>query len=346
MEYDKLIGTELEMFTAADVDPKEINWLWYPYIPFGKVTVLAGDSGDGKSTFALNLAALFTRGGTLPFTEASIEPMNVIYLNSEDAADDTVVPRFMKANGVRDRLFFISEEKQKLNFADRRIRQAIEEKDARVVILDPLVSYLGHDVSMNLGNEVRPRTEYLIEAARETGCAIIIVAHINKAEGMSAKNRTSGSGDIIAAARSALLIARPLNGDDPDHRVMAHSKSNLARLGESVLFSVCDGVVDFIDTIDVTADQLVKAVGTTTPRETKQAVASRELLSMLSDGPKYQKEIMERMSELGISQRTCELAKAKLDIQTMRGENNSSVWMLDDGQGNHATMQGYIPFAE
>ena len=346
MEYDNLIGTELEMFTAADVDPKEINWLWYPYIPFGKVTVLAGDSGDGKSTFALNLAALFTRGGTLPFTEASIEPMNVIYLNSEDAADDTVVPRFMKANGVRDRLFFISEEKQKLNFADRRIRQAIEEKGARVVILDPLVSYLGHDVSMNLGNEVRPRTEYLIEAARETGCAIIIVAHINKAEGMSAKNRTSGSGDIIAAARSALLIARPLNGDDPDHRVMPHSKSNLARLGESVLFSVCDGVVDFIDTIDVTADQLVKAVGATTPRETKQAVASRELLSMLSDGPKYQKEIMERMSELGISQRTCELAKAKLDIQTMLGENNSSVWMLDDGQGNHATMQGYIPFAE
>ena len=174
MEYDNLIGTELEMFTAADVDPKEINWLWYPYIPFGKVTVLAGDSGDGKSTFALNLAALFTRGGKLPFTEASIEPMNVIYLNSEDAADDTVVPRFMKANGVRDRLFFISEEKQKLNFADRRIRQAIEEKGARVVILDPLVSYLGHDVSMNLGNEVRPRTEYLIEAARETGCAIII----------------------------------------------------------------------------------------------------------------------------------------------------------------------------
>ena len=346
MEYDNLIGTELEMFTAADVDPKEINWLWYPYIPFGKVTVLAGDSGDGKSTFALNLAALFTRGGTLPFTEASIEPMNVIYLNSEDAADDTVVPRFMKANGVRDRLFFISEEKQKLNFADRRIRQAIEEKGARVIILDPLVSYLGHDVSMNLGNEVRPRTEYLIEAARETGCAIIIVAHINKAEGMSAKNRTSGSSDIIAAARSALLIARPLNGDDPDHRVMAHSKSNLARLGESVLFSVCDGVVDFIDTIDVTADQLVKAVGTTTPRETKQAVASRELLSMLSDGPKYQKEIMERMSELGISQRTCELAKAKLDIQTMRGEINSSVWMLDDGRGNHATMQGYIPFAE
>ena len=67
---------------------------------------------------------------------------------------------------------------------------------------------------------------------------------------------------------------------------------------------------------------------------------------MLSKEPVAQKEIMERMSELGISQRTCELAKAKLDIQTMRGENNSSVWMLDDGQGNHATTQGDTPFAE
>ena len=345
MEPYNLIAP-LETFTAAEVEPKEVSWLWYPYIPFGKVSVLAGDSGDGKSTFALNLAALFTRGGTLPLSEAFIEPMNVIYLNSEDAADDTVVPRFIKANGVLERLFFISEEKQRLNFADKRIRQAIVEKRAGVVIFDPLVSYLGSDVSMNLGNEVRPRTEYLIEAAKETGCAIIIVAHINKAEGMSAKNRTSGSGDIIAAARSAMLIARPPDDDNPDHRVLAHSKSNLARLGESILFSVGDGVVDFLDTIDVTADQLVKAVGATSPRETKQAVASRELRAMLSGGPKYQKEIMKRMSELGISQRTCELAKAKLPIQTTRGDNNSSVWMLGDGQGNHATMQGYTPFAE
>ena len=143
-----------------------------------------------------------------------------------------------------------------------------------------------------------------------------------------------------------MLIARPPDDDNPDHRVLAHSKSNLARLGESILFSVGDGVVDFLDTIDVTADQLVKAVGATSPRETKQAVASRELRAMLSGGPKYQKEIMKRMSELGISQRTCELAKAKLPIQTTRGDNNSSVWMLGDGQGNHATMQGYTPFAE
>ena len=126
MENKNLIGAPLEMFTAAQVDPKEVRWLWYPYIPFGKVSVIAGDSGDGKSTFALNLAAFLTRGDALPFSDAPREAMRVIYLNAEDAADDTVVPRFIKAGGVRERLIFISEEKQRLNFSDKRIREAIE----------------------------------------------------------------------------------------------------------------------------------------------------------------------------------------------------------------------------
>ena len=342
-ENYNLIRAPLEMYTAADVEPKEVKWLWYPYIPFGKVTLIQGDSGDGKSTFALNLAALLTRGDTLPFTGVSHEPMRVIYLNAEDDADDTVVPRFMKANGERSRLYFISEEKQRLNFSDDRIREAIVSTGARVCILDPLASYLGADVSMNLANEVRPRFESLIEVARETGCAIIVIAHMNKAEGLNAKYRANGSVDIVAAVRSALVIGR--SSDDADDRIMAQSKNNLAPLGSSILFSVSDGVVEFIDTIDVTADQLVGAYGAGKAKETKQAVASRELLVMLDKGPVPQKEIMARMRELGISQRTCELAKGTLPIESVR-EGGCFVWRLagrpDD---NYATMQGDTSFA-
>jgi len=343
-ENYNLIRAPLEMYTAADVEPKEVKWLWYPYIPFGKVTLIQGDSGDGKSTFALNLAAFLTRGDTLPFTGVSHGPMRVIYLNAEDDADDTVVPRFMKANGERSRLFFISEEKQRLNFSDDRIREAIVSTGAKACILDPLASYLGADVSMNLANEVRPRFESLIEVARETGCAIIVVIHMNKAEGMNAKYRASGSGDIVAAARSVVVIGRPRDDEDPDHRVMAHSKSNLAPLGLSILFSVSDGVVEFIDTVDITADQLVGAYGATKARETKQAVARRELLDILSRGPLPQKEVMARMSELGISQRTCELAKGTLPIESVR-EGGCFVWRLASWpKGNNATMQVDIPF--
>ena len=335
-ENNNLIRAPLEMYTAADVEPKEVAWLWYPYIPFGKVTLIQGDPGDGKSTFALNLAAILTRGDTLPFTGVSHEPMRVIYLNAEDDADDTVVPRFIKANGVRSHLIFISEKKQRLDFSDYRIREAIVSTGARVCILDPLASYLGADVSMNLANEVRPRFESLIEVAKETGCAIIVIAHMNKMEGLNAKYRNSGSIDIVASVRSALVIGQ--SGDEPSHRVLAHSKSNLAPTGDSILFSVSDGVVEFIDTIDITADQLVGAYGANKAKETKQAAARRELQDMLSEGQLPQKEIMARMSELGISQRTCELAKATLPIESVRVGDHFE-WVLGGRpDGNYATM--------
>ena len=341
-ENYNLIRAPLELYTAADVEPKEVAWLWYPYIPFGKVTLIQGDPGDGKSTFALNLAAILTRGDTLPFTEVSHEPMRVIYLNAEDDADDTVVPRFIKANGVRSHLIFISEKKQRLDFSDDRIREAIVSTGARVCILDPLASYLGADVSMNLANEVRPRFEALIDVAKETGCAIIVIAHMNKMEGLNAKYRNSGSIDIVAAVRSALVIGQ--SGDEPSHRVLAHSKSNLAPTGDSILFSVSDGVVEFIDTIDITADQLVGAYGANKAKETKQAVARRELQDMLSEGQLPQKEIMARMSELGISQRTCEMAKATLPIESVRVGDHFE-WVLGGRpEGNYATMYCDIPF--
>ncbi len=341
-ENNNLIRAPLELYTAADIEPKEVAWLWYPYIPFGKVTLIQGDPGDGKSTFALNLAAILTRGDTLPFTGVSHEPMRVIYLNAEDDADDTVVPRFIKANGVRSHLIFISEKKQRLDFSDDRIREAIVRTGARVCILDPLASYLGADVSMNLANEVRPRFESLIEVAKETGCAIIVIAHMNKMEGLNAKYRNSGSIDIVASVRSALVIGQ--SGDEPSHRVLAHSKSNLAPTGDSILFSVSDGVVEFIDTIDITADQLVGAYGANKAKETKQAAARRELQDMLSEGQLPQKEIMARMSELGISQRTCELAKATLPIESVRVGDHFE-WVLGDRpDGNYATMYCDIPF--
>jgi len=324
---DSITKAPLEMFTAADVEPKEVSWLWYPYIPFGKVTMLQGESGEGKSMFALNLAALLTRGDPLPFAADHHEPMKVIYLNSEDDADDTIVPRFIKANGVRENLFFISEHEKRLSFSDERINESIRMTGARAMIIDPLASYFGPDVSMNLANEVRPRFESLIKAGRSNDCAIIVVSHLNKAEGMNAKNRSNGSVDIIAAPRSMLVIGKPHDDENPDHRIMAHGKCNIAPLGSSILFSVGDGVVEFIDTVDITADQLVKAVGSGKLRETKQAAACRELQTLLASGSVPQKEIIARMNELGISQRTCELAKATLPIETIR-VNGHSEWRL------------------
>ena len=103
-------NTKLEIIKASEIIPKEVRWLWYPYIPFGKVTLLQGDPGDGKSKLMLSLAALLSKGEPLPFAdeEEHTEPMTVIYQTTEDDADDTVVPRFNSADGDGERLMSLS----------------------------------------------------------------------------------------------------------------------------------------------------------------------------------------------------------------------------------------------
>lgn len=117
----------LELVSAKDVKVRPVKWLWPFLIPKGKITLLQGDPGDGKSTFMLTLAAYMTRGDPLPFTdyEEPPEPIKVIYQSTEDDYDDTIIPRFIQAGGNLDNLIFINEEVQHLTFEDPRLLQAI-----------------------------------------------------------------------------------------------------------------------------------------------------------------------------------------------------------------------------
>jgi len=171
MEIESSAKPKLEFITASEIEPKEVRWLWYPYFPLGKVSIVQGDPGDGKSTFLLTIAAKLTNGEILPFSEPDTppEPIKVIYQTTEDDADDTVVPRFIKAGGNRDRLIFIKEDQSPLTFADERIGDGIRETGAKLLILDPLSSYIG-DCSLNAANEVRPEFNHLIRAAKENEC--------------------------------------------------------------------------------------------------------------------------------------------------------------------------------
>ena len=165
-DYPNNTPAKLEIIKASEITPKEVHWLWYPYIPFGKVTLLQGDPGDGKSKLMLSLAALLSKGVPLPFAD-------------EDYADDTVVPRFNSAGGDGDLLIFIKEDEKSLTFGDDRIREAVEKYHAKLLILDPMSSYIGDTCSMNNANETRAEFNHLIAVAKDTGCAIIIIAYMN-----------------------------------------------------------------------------------------------------------------------------------------------------------------------
>ena len=113
IENEMNVTVPLEIIKASEIEPKEVKWLWYPYIPFGKVTLLHGDPGDGKSKLMLSIAALLSKGEPLPFTdEEETEPMTIIYQTTEDDADDTVVPRFNSAGGNGENLIFIKEDEK------------------------------------------------------------------------------------------------------------------------------------------------------------------------------------------------------------------------------------------
>lgn len=216
-DYPNNIPAKLEIIKASEITPREVRWLWYPYIPFGKVTLLQGDPGDGKSKLMLSLAALLSKGAPLPFAdeEEHTEPMTVIYQTTEDDADDTVVPRFNAAGGDGDRLIFIKEDEKSLTFGDDRIREAVEKYNAKLLILDPMSSYIGDTCSMNNANETRAEFNHLIAVAKDTGCAIVIIAHMNKAKDTSPLYRTNGSIDIAGAARSILAVTRTANKQKP-----------------------------------------------------------------------------------------------------------------------------------
>ena len=311
----------LDIISADKVEVKEVKWLWPGYIPYGKITLLQGDPGDGKSTFMLTIAALLTTGQSLPFCDEEIEPMNVIYQTTEDDAQDTVVPRFIKAGGDTTKLHFINEKEKTLTFSDRRIADAIKATNAKLVILDPLSAYIGGDVSLNIANDVRAQFNPLIQAAKETGCAVVIVGHMNKMGGTKALYRSLGSIDVVGAARSCLLIART-DKDRPDERVMAVQKSNLAATGNAVIFNITQGGIEWVEETARTADEILSSSFSSSGRPNEQITKAKEiLLEMLTDGPRAQTDIMSRMEKERIGKSTAIKAKSELGcVSTKEGK--------------------------
>lgn len=317
----------LRIISGSQIEPKEVDWLWYPYIPYGKITIVQGDPGEGKSTFVLNLAAMLTTGTPLPYSTDEYEPMNVIYQNTEDDAEDTVIPRFINAGGDVNRIFFIDERSQALSFSDERIGETIRRTGAKLIIFDPLTSYIGSDISINLANEVRSRMNYLIEVAKATGCAIIIVGHMNKMSGAKAMYRSLGSIDVVGSARSCLLIGT--SPEDPSKRIMAVQKSNLAEKGKAIEFCFDDSKVVFLRQLDMTADELVNSFPSGSSRKkTKRKTAKEVMLEMLTDGPKTQRDVMDAMDELNISKRTVDDAKHELGVESRRIKDGW-VWYIE-----------------
>ena len=217
--------TELKMIKMSEVQSQEIEWLWYPFIPYGKLTIVQGDPGDGKTTLILNIAAKLSKGEGMDNDMKLMESMNIIYQTAEDGLADTVKPRLEKAGADCERILIIDESDKSLSMADDRLEEAIIQTGARMLILDPIQAYLGGGIDMNRANEARDMTKRLGALAEKYKCAIILIGHMNKASGNKAAYRGMGSIDFFAVARSVLLVGR-VEGE-PNIRAVVQIKNNL-----------------------------------------------------------------------------------------------------------------------
>jgi hypothetical protein len=320
-------NVELKLIHMEDVVSKEVEWLWYPYIPYGKITIIEGDPGEGKTTLVLKLAAALSRGLPLPCDDdKEYEPIHIIYQTAEDGIEDTIKPRLEKAGADCSMIRVIDETDKELSMTDDRLEQAIIETKARLIILDPIQAYIGATVDMHRANEIRPVLKHLGIIAEKHNCAIILIGHMNKASGSKSTYRGLGSIDIQATARSVLLVARLR--DKPNIRIMAHDKSSLAPAGDAIGFEMTeDNGMVCIGPYDITIDELLS--GNEGRGKKKLDIAENFIKEYFGTNKVIpSNEIMMEAAKRSIKRNTLLSAKKKLGITSdkEKAEDGTIYW--------------------
>lgn len=313
--------TEMNLIKMSDIEAKEVEWLWYPFIPYGKLTIIQGDPGDGKTTLVLNIAAALTQGKGFENDMNVEEPMNVIYQTAEDGLADTVKPRLEQAGAECSKVLVIDESEKSLSMTDERIEKALDETGARLLIMDPIQAYLGGGTDMNRANEAREITKHLAIIAEKKNCAIVLIGHMNKAGGIKAAYRGMGSIDFIAVARSVLLVGRVPGIDN--RRAVIQIKNNLAPMGHAKAFDLSEDGFEWIGNYEISVEEVL---GGYSYKESKLDQAKQLFRELAKDKDRISSlELIELAKAEGISKRTMDTAKKELGIKSVKVNNT---WFL------------------
>lgn len=325
----------LKLINMEQVEIEKIDWLLYPFIPFGKVTIVQGDPGEGKTTMVLQIIAKLTKGEAVLLPSGSdepalegktmaLEPVNVIYQTAEDGLGDTIKPRLLSAGADCSRVMVIDDNNQALTMMDARLEEAIIKTKARLVVLDPIQGFLGAAVDMHRANEIRPLMKRIAVLAEKYHCAIILIGHMNKNSNGKSSYRGLGSIVFQAAARSVLIVGRIK--DEPEIRVVCHVKSSLAPEGKSIAFRLDkDTGFEWIGEYDISADDLLSGDN----RGQKIHAAKEFLKEILASGSVAQTKVAEEAESRRIKKKTLWNAKKELEIDSVK-IGNQWFWMLPE----------------
>jgi hypothetical protein len=322
----------------ADVREERIAWRSRGRVARGKLTVIDGDPGLGKSTVMMDWAARVSRGDPLPDGEPQDE-RGVLLLCAEDDPADTIRPRLRLMGADLSQIYLLNEvpDERGMRMAALPtdcdlIEAIIRARNVGLVVIDPLTAFLAEDLKANSDQDVRRALSPLALVAQRTGASVILLRHLNKTASVNALYRGGGSIGIIGIARFGLLVAEDRNQGD-DVRILASTKSNVGPPPASLAYRLVPvpgedhAVVEWIGTSDLRARDLLteQAADDETRDEWDDAV--EWLRGFLGDGPKPAKAVYDEGRRVGIGVRAIRRAKAKLGVRAVKhGFSGETEW--------------------
>lgn len=324
----------------SDVQPERVRHLWPGRLPLGKLAVVDGDPGLGKTTVLLDIGARLTTHAPMPDgTRSDLNgPAGVVILTAEDGLADTIRPRLDAAGADVSRVVALEclvngDEERSLSLTDLdAIEAAVRAVDAKLVIIDPLVAFLGSETNSYRDQDMRRVLAPLARLAERLGCAIVVIRHLSKGGGDKAVYRGGGSIGIIGAARCGLLVAADPEDETGARRILAVTKSNLAAMPPALAYTLqpaANGTayVAWEGATAHTAKQLLALPEDDGERGAKTD-AMDVLRTILADGPMSAADVKREAAQAGVAERTLRRAKDALGV-IVRKDGYQGQWLWE-----------------
>ena len=339
-------GLEILPLCLADIEQTEIRWLWPGRVPRGRITVLVGRPGEGKSFLTTDMAARITTGRSWP--DGTVTPAgSVLLICAEDDPADTIRPRLATQGADLTRVHLLTTvrrtdadgnaEEALFRLTDRAALEAMLRtlSDCRLIVVDPIGSFLGGRTDAHRDNDVRSVLAPVAKLAEQYGPAVLVVAHRRKSGGTNADDLALGSRAFTGIARSVWHLSR--DPQDKARRLLLPGKNNLAPEGSGLAFTITGHPPTIrweADPVAMTANEALAAEVAESarkpgpPAETREA-AAQWLTDFLADGPKTARQVRDAVRETEFSMRTIQYAREELGVRSVRdGVRNTSVWTL------------------
>lgn len=338
---------------ASSITPRRVAWLWPGRFAIGKLSIIVGDPGTGKSHLAIDIASRVSTGAAWPDNRlASRDAASVVLLSGEDDAEDTIVPRLLAALADIDRILIVQGVTRTKDGPDGRLLTLSLERDlpalesaiksateAKLVVVDPLTCFLG-GIDSHKNSEVRGLLAPLSEMASRLGVAVVTISHLNKSAGGSPLYRVMGSLAFCAAARSVWAVTK--DKGDPSRRLFLGVKNNLSRDTQGLAYSITNdpthdvGVIAWeANPVSISADEALAPTDRRDDADRSELdQATAWLRAALAHGSTESKQVFREAKANGISEKTLRRAAAALGIKPEKSSFDGPwAWSLpQDGQ--------------